>query len=137
MGLRLEVKGRRSSPAADLHVLGLVPAHGHGGVGDVGYTHHPVRHSLPRFLGFGVKSFDAAGELTELGDARGGVLSFTLQLGHFLGGPVALAFERLDLGDESAALPVELLKILYGKLGMAHLQVAFQYFRLFLYKLEI
>ena len=137
VGLRLEVKGRRGSPAADLHVLGLVLSHGHGGVGDVGHAHHPVRHSLPRFLGLCVKSLDAVGEPAELGDARGGVLSLALQQGHFLGGLIALAFERLDLGDESAALPVELLEILYGKFGVAHLQVAFQYFRLFLYKLEI
>ena len=89
------------------------------------------------FDGLGVAGLDPGGELAQLLQQGRGVPALLLQLRHFLGGLVALAFQGLYFCDELAAPAVELLKFLDGQLGVAVAQSFGQHFRLLLYQFEI
>ena len=129
VGLGLKVKLARGAPATHLGVVGVVLAVGNVLVRDVGNGGDEVKELLLHGIATVVQRGDALLVGGDLGLLGLGLLLLALahQLADLLGGAVAGRLERLDLGDDGAALLVKLkellavpVSVLAGLAGLVH-----------------
>ena len=133
----LEIELARRAPAEHFHVLGLVLAHGHAGVRDVGHPHEPVFHSGLGFGGLHVQGLDAGRQGAQFFHHVGGVPTLTLDLGHLAGGGVLLLFQAFHFGQQRTTAAVQFEELIYFQRRLPVGQGLGQHFGLFLHQFEV